>query len=160
MEVLAQCLGIKMGHDCREDFGRPLLDGTNDAEQHPAGDTAPTPIASPRLAFEVLVAVDLAVAQGPWGQAKALGFAAPPARPGPGKPPEDGFICIEHNALASLGSLFQGGQGERSPRQLSGVGSEPPRGTAVAYVFFFHTSRTLSRLSWPPVWRASTVASS
>ena len=35
MEVLTQLLGIKVGHDFVEDFGGPILDCTNDAEQYP-----------------------------------------------------------------------------------------------------------------------------
>jgi hypothetical protein len=88
-----------------------------------------------------------------------LGFT-PPARAGQGKAPEDGFIFIEHNDLTPAGSVLEGSEFERSPRQLSGFGSELARGPAVADVFFFNTSRTLSRLSWTPVWRTSTVASS
>jgi hypothetical protein len=46
------------------------------------------------LAFETLVALDLALAEGAHGQASALRFA-PPASPRQGKAPEDGFILIE-----------------------------------------------------------------
>src|SRR6266702_185455 len=155
MDVLAQPLRIKMGDDLIEDFRGAILDGANDAEQYSAGHAAPTPIVHPRLAFEGLFAFDLAVAQGPCGQARPLRFA-PPARPGEGKTPEDGFIFIEQNDLTPTSPVLQGGKFDRTPRQLSGGGSEPPRGTAVADVFFFNTSRTLSRLSWTPVWRART----
>jgi hypothetical protein len=41
MEVLAECLGIKMGDDLIEDARGPLLHGTNDVEQHATGDPAP-----------------------------------------------------------------------------------------------------------------------
>src|SRR5437763_11286100 len=41
MEIVAQLLGIKMRHDVVEDFGGAILDGANDAEQHPTGNTAP-----------------------------------------------------------------------------------------------------------------------
>jgi hypothetical protein len=159
MEILAQPLRIKMGDDLVEDFGGPILDCPNDTEQYPAGHAAPTPIVHPRLAFEGLFAFALAVAQGPCGQARPLRFA-PPTRPGEGKTPEDGFIFIEQNDLTPMSPVLQGGKFDRTPCQLSGGGSEPPRGTAVADVFFFNTSRTLSRLSWTPVWRASMVASS
>jgi hypothetical protein len=102
---------------------------------------------------------DLTLGQWPRGEATALCFA-PPAGPGEGKAPQNRFIFIQQNDLAPAGPGLQGGECERSPRELSGLGSEPPRGTARAAVFFFHTSRTLSRLSWTPVWRARTVASS
>jgi hypothetical protein len=72
-----------------------------------------------------------------------LGFA-PPARSGQGKTPEDGFIFIEQNDLPSAGSVLEGREFERRPRQLSGVRSEPARGAAVADVFFL-TRRGRSR---------------
>ena len=159
MEIVAQFLGVKMRDNFVEDFGGAILDRANDTEQHPAGDPTPGAIADPRLAFEALVAFDLTGAQWPGGQASALGFA-PPARPGEGKTPEDGFIFIEQNDLTLTSLVLQGGEFERRPRQLSGGGSEPPRGPAVADGLFFNTSRTLSRLTCTPVWRASTVASS
>jgi len=158
MDILAQPLRIKMGDDLRENLRGAILDRANDTEQDPAGHAAPTPVVHPRLAFAGLVAFDLAVAQGPCGQTSALRFA-PPAHPGQGKTPDDGFIFIEQDDLTPTGLGLQGGKCESTPRQLSGGRSEPPRGTAGADVFFFHTSRTLSRLSWTPVWRASTVAS-
>ena len=159
MHLLAQLLGIKVRHDFRENLGGAILDRPKDTEQHATGHTAPRTIADPRLAFEGFVAVDLTLAQWACGEARALCFA-PPARAGQGKAPQDRFVFIEHNKLAPAGPVLQGGELERSPRQLSGVGIEPPRGAAVVYVFFFKTSRTLSRLSWTPVWRAKTVARS
>jgi hypothetical protein len=143
MDILAQPLRIKMRDDLVEDFGGAILDRPNDTEQHPAGDTAPGAVADPRLAFEALVAFDLTLAQWPGGQASTLGFA-PPARPGEGKTPEDGFIFIEQNDLPSAGSVLEGREFERRPRQLSGVRSEPARGAAVADVFFL-TRRGRSR---------------
>ena len=159
MDILAQSLRITMGDDLREDFRCAILDSANDAEQYPTGHAAPTPIAPPRLACAGCFGCDLAVAQRACGQARALG-CAPPARPGEGKTPDDGFLFIEQNNLTPTSTILQGSEFERSPRQLSGFGSEPPCGTAVASVFFFHTARTLSRLSWMPVWRAKRVASS
>ena len=159
MEILAQCLGIKMRYDFREDFGGAILDRANDAEQHPTGHPTPRAILQPCVPFETLVPFDLTWTQRPCGQARALGFA-PPARPGEGTTPEDGFIFIEQNDLTLTSPILESGQCERSPRQLSGGRSEPSRGAAGVYVFFFSTSRTLSRLSWTQVWRARTVASS
>ena len=98
--ILAQLLGIKMGHDLREDTRRAILDSPDNAEQDTAGDATPGAIAPPDLAFERLVPFDLTVAQGAGGQARALG-TAPPACPGQGKTPEDGFIFIKQNDLAS-----------------------------------------------------------
>jgi hypothetical protein len=159
MDILAQPLRVEMRDDLIDNARGAILHGADDAEQHAAGDPAPGAIAYPRLAFEGFLAFDLTLAQRARGKASALHFA-PPARAGQGKAPQDRFIFIEQNNLATAGPVLQRGKFDRSPRQFSRVGSEPPRGTAVAYVFFFNTSRTLSRLSWTPVWRARTVASS
>jgi hypothetical protein len=105
MDILAQSLRIKMRHDFIEDFRGPILDGTDDAEQHPAGDAAPRAILHPRLAFEAFFAFDLAGAQGTYGEASALHFA-PPACPGEGKTPHDRFIFIEQNDLAPTGPIL------------------------------------------------------
>src|SRR5262249_41213613 len=64
MNVLAELLGIKVGHDFIEDFGSAILDRPNDTEQHAARDTTPGAMAEPRLAFESLFAFDLTLAQG------------------------------------------------------------------------------------------------
>src|SRR6266568_8589906 len=77
MNILAELLRIKVGHDFIEDFGGPILDGANDAEQHPTGDAAPGAILPPCLAFEGLLAFDLALVQGTCRKASALGFAPP-----------------------------------------------------------------------------------
>jgi hypothetical protein len=139
MDVLAKPFRIKMGNHLIEDFGGPILDRADDAEQHSTGHAAPTPIAHPRLAFAGLFAFDLAWAQRSCGQPRALGFA-PPTRPGQGKTPEDGFISIEQNDLTPASPVLEGGEVERRPRQLRGVRSEPARGAAVADVFFLQWS--------------------
>ena len=157
--ILAPSLRINMGDDLIEDFRGALWDRAHDAEPDPTGHAAPTPLAHPRLACAGCFGLDLAVAQRACGPARALGLA-PPARPGEGKTPDERFICIEPNNLTPMSTLLQGSECERSPRQLSGLGSEPPCGTAGASGFFFHTARTLSRLSWMPVWRAKPVARS
>src|SRR2546425_12851617 len=90
MAILAEVLGIKMGHDFREDFGGAVLHGADNREQHATGDAAPGARAEPRVAFEALVACDLTLAQRARGEATALGFA-PPACPREGKTPEAGF---------------------------------------------------------------------
>jgi len=135
MEILAQLLGIKMRDDLIEDFGSTILDRTDDAEQHTAGDTAPGAIPQPCLAFQTFCTFDLAWGQWAGGQARALGFA-PPAGSREGKTPQDRLVLIEENNLATAGPVLQGGQFERRPRQLSGGGRKPPRGTTVADVFF------------------------
>jgi hypothetical protein len=94
-----------MGKDLIEDFRGPILDGTDDAEQHPAGDAAPRAILHPRLTFEAFFAFDLALAQGTYREASALGFA-PPAGPREGKTPNDRFIFVEQNDLAPTGPIL------------------------------------------------------
>jgi hypothetical protein len=95
MDVLAKPLRIKLGDDLIEDFRGPILDRANDAEQDPTGDAAPRAILHPRLTFEGFFAFNVAAAEGPCGQAKALGLAVPPAGPGEGETPENGLIFIE-----------------------------------------------------------------
>ena len=159
MEILAELLGIKVRHDFIEDFRGPLLDRADDAEQHATRDTTPGAIASPRLAFEGFVAVDLALAQGACRDACALG-GAPPARPEQGKAPEDGFIFVEQNELTATCSVLQGGERKRAIGEISWGGIKATSGAVVAQVLFFKAQRTLSRPSWTPVSRARTVASS
>jgi len=158
MEILAQCLSSKMRDDLIEDFGSAILDGTDNAEQHSAGDAAPRAMLGPRLALERLFPFDLALAQRTRGQACTLGFA-PPADSRQRKTPQDRLVLIEENNLATAGPVLQGREFERGLSEVRGGGIEPPGGTAGASVLFFHTSRTLSRLSCTPVWRAKTVAS-
>jgi hypothetical protein len=82
------------------------------------------------LAFEGFVAFDLTLAQGPGGEARALG-AAPPARSGQGKAPQDGFILIQQNDVALARAILQGSEFDRAIGQVGWVRSEPPGGTAV-----------------------------
>jgi hypothetical protein len=135
MDILAQPLRITMGNDLREDFRGPILDGTDDAEQHAAGDAAPRAIPQPRLAFEAFVAFDVALAQGTYREASALG-CAPPARAGQGKAPQDRFVFIEQNDLTTARPVFEGGECERGIRESRRVGIKSPGGTAVGDVFF------------------------
>jgi hypothetical protein len=131
MHLLTQLLGIAMRHDFIEDLGGAILDRANDAEQHAAGDAAPGTILQPRLAFAGLLAFDVALAQGAGGDAIALG-SAPPARPGQGKAPEDGFVLIEQNDLATTSPILQGSECDRAIGEVGRVGSEPPGGAVVA----------------------------
>src|SRR5712691_2962596 len=158
MDVLAQFLGVKMGHNFIEDFGSSILDSPNDAEQHPAADAAPRAILQPRLTLETFFAFDLALAQWAGGQTRALG-TAPPAQPGEGKAPQDRFIFVEQNDLAPARSVLQGSEFDRAISEVGRGGIEPPGGTAGASRVFFNTPRTLSRPSWTPVCWAQTVAS-
>ncbi len=96
MDVLAKPLRIKMGDHLREDFGGPILDSADDAEQYAAAHAAPGARAEPRLAFEGFLTFDLTLTQWPQREARALGFA-PPAGAGQSKTPEDSFIFIEQN---------------------------------------------------------------
>jgi len=159
MHILASLLGIKVGHDFREDFGGPILDRPNDTAQHAAGDTAPGAMASPRLAFEGLLAFALTLAQWACQEAGALGFA-PPARAGQGTAPQDRFIFREHNDLAAARLVFEGRECERTVGESSRGGSQETGGTVGASILFFNAQRMLSRPSWTPVCWANTGASS
>src|SRR2546430_7323765 len=159
MEIVAQFLGIKMGHDVLENFGGPILDSPHDTQQHAARDPAPGARAHPRLAFEGLLAFDLTLAQRAYGEASPLG-CAPPARAGQRKAPQDRFVFIEQNDLATASLGLEGGKFERARGESRRGGVQSTGGTVGAYVLFFNTPRTLSRLSWTPVCWANTVASS
>src|SRR6266571_3643122 len=139
IEILAQFLGIKMWHDLREDFGGPILDRTNDAEQHATGDPTPRALLHPCLSFQPLVTFDLTWTQRPCGQASTLGFV-PPARPGEGKTPEDGFIFIEQNDLPLTSPILESRECERAVGEISRGRIKTPRGTAVVYGFFSQRS--------------------
>lgn len=130
MEILAQLLGIKVRDDLIEDACRPILHGTNDVEQHTTADPAPRAIADPRLPFERLFTSNLTLAEGPRGEAIALG-AAPPAQPGEGKAPEDRFIFIEQNDLATAGLVLEGGEFEGAIGEVRGGRIESSGGAAV-----------------------------
>jgi len=144
MQILTQLLGLKVRHDCIEDFGGAIRHRATNAEQHAAGDAAPGAILPPGLAFQGLLAVDVALAQGAYGKAHALG-GAPPAGAGQGKAPEDRCVFIEHNDLTPTRLVLEGSQFERAIGEVGGVGIEATRGTIVAYFLFFKTPRTLSR---------------
>src|SRR6266446_760349 len=96
MEIWVYLLGIKVGHDFRENLHGAIVDRAEDAEQDAAGEAAPRTIPEPRWAFEGCLAVYLALAQRPCGETRTLG-AAPPAQPREGKAPEDGFLFVKHN---------------------------------------------------------------
>ena len=159
MDILAKPLRLKMGNDFKEDFRRPILDGTKHAQQHPAGHAAPTPIAHPDLAFEGLLACALAPAQRAYGPAIPLGFP-PPAGTGEGKAPEDRFIGIEQDNLATTGTVCERCEVDRRVGHVCRGRRQRPCRPAVAERIFFQPKRILSRPSWTPVCCANTVASS
>src|SRR5262249_12954029 len=123
-----------------------------------AGDATPRAIRQPRLAFEGLVAFDLTLASRAWRKARALGLA-PPARAGQRKAPQDRFVFIEHNDLATARRVLEGGKCERAVGEISRGGIQSAGGAGEAQRVFFNTPRTLSRPSWTPVARAKPVAS-
>ena len=131
MEILAQLLGIKVRHDFIEDFGGTILDCPNDTEQHAAEDTAPGAILHPRLPFEGLLAFNLTLAQGAYGEASPPG-CMPPARAGQRKAPENRFVFIEQNDLTPTGLIFESREVERGIREGSGVRIQAPGGAVVA----------------------------
>jgi hypothetical protein len=158
VDILAQLLRIKVRDNFIEDFGGAVLDRAKHTEQHAARDTAPGAIAHPCLAFETLLAFDLAVAEGTREQTSAL-HGAPPARPGQSTAPQDRFVFLEHNHLATTCLVLEGGKCERAVREISRGGIPSAGGAIGAYVVFFHTPRTRSRPRWTPVCWANTVAS-
>jgi hypothetical protein len=109
--ILAELLGIKVRHDCREACGGAVLDRAQPTEQHAARDPAPGAMAYPRLAFAGCVALARARAQRTGGQTRAL-RTAPPAQPGEGKAPQDSCIFIEQNDLAAARSILPGSEGD------------------------------------------------
>ena len=111
VHILAQLLRITMRDDLIEDFRGAILDGADDAQQHAVGETTPRAILQPCLAFEVFFAFDLALAQRPGGETRAVGFP-PPASTGEGKAPQDRLIFIEQNDFPTTSPVLQGGEFE------------------------------------------------
>jgi hypothetical protein len=131
MDILAQLLGIKMGHALREDTRCTILDSPDNAEQDAAGEATPGAILGPRLAFACLFPFDLRVTQWAGRQASALG-AAPPAQPREGKAPQDRFIFVEQNDCTPTRSVFKGGEVDRAIGEVGRRGIEPSGGATVA----------------------------
>lgn len=130
MEIVAQLLAITVRDDLIDDARGPILHGTHDVEQHTTGDPAPRAIADPRLTFEQLFTSNLTLTEGTRGEAIALG-AAPPAQPGEGKAPEDGFIFREHNDFATAGLVLEGRECEGAIGEVHGGWIESSGGAAV-----------------------------
>ncbi|PON13831.1 hypothetical protein C2W62_32280 [Candidatus Entotheonella serta] len=62
VKILTEFIGIKMGHDFIEHTRGTVLHGTDDIEQHTAGDAAPTAVLEPGLALKSLLGVNLILA--------------------------------------------------------------------------------------------------
>ncbi len=116
-------------------------------------------MADPRVAFEALLAFDLTLAERTRRKASTL-RCAPPARPEHGKAPQDRFVFIEQNDLATARLVLESRECERAVGEISRGGGQAPGGAIGAYMLFFNAQRTLSRPSWTPVCWANTVASS
>jgi hypothetical protein len=101
-------------------------------------------MASPRLAFEGLLAFDLTLAQWAYGEAGALSFA-PPARAGQRKAPQDRFIFIEQNDLATARLVLEGGEFERAVGESSRGGIKAAGGAVVAQMAFSVNRRNFGR---------------
>jgi hypothetical protein len=84
LEIVAQLLGIKVWHDCVEDFGGAILACPHDTEPHAAGDPAPGAILPPRLPVA--------------GQRPA---------------PQDRFVFLEHNDLTPTGLIVESREVDR-----------------------------------------------
>lgn len=160
MDILSKPLSIKLWDDLIVDFGCTVLDRPNDTEQDAARDPVPGAIASPGVAFEGFLMLDLSPSQRAHGEAVALGMAVPPASTGQGKAPQERFVGIEQDDLAATGLVLERRQCDRGVREGRRLRSKLPGGTIEAHRLFFKTRRTLSRPSWIPVSRAKTVASS
>jgi hypothetical protein len=79
--------------------GRPLVSTSTGIEPLNFLGSAGGQVADP------MIEADLALAQGAYREASALG-CAPPARPGQGKTPNDRFIFVEQNDLPSTGPIL------------------------------------------------------
>src|SRR5439155_21445692 len=62
----------------------------------------------------------------------------PQARKGEGKAPQDGFVFIEQNDLATPSLVLQGGEFERAVSEISRGGIKATSGTIVAYRLFLN----------------------
>src|SRR2546428_269612 len=161
VQILTSLLGIKVGHDFREDFRGALLDGADDTQQHPGSDATPRAILQPRLAFQGLLTFDLTLTQGAGGEARALG-CAPPACAGQGKAPEHRFIFIEQNDLTPACSILQGSECEGAIREVCGMGIKTPGGTIVTngvsllklynHLVFYKLNSAIERGTKPDAW--------
>jgi hypothetical protein len=107
VDVLTEFVGIKVGHDFIEDARGAILYRPYDIEQDATADATPAAVVPPGLAFETLLGVDLALAQGAGRQAVALA-ASPPAAPRQGKAPKYRLILVEQNDLALARPILQG----------------------------------------------------
>src|SRR5262249_21173600 len=141
MDILPKPLGINMRDDFIEDFRGAILDGTNHTEQHTTRPPAPGAIAVPRVPFEGLLASALTPAQRACGQAIALRFA-PPACTRKGKAPQERFVRIEQDDLATAGLVLEGSKLKRGVGEIRRGGLQSAGGAVEAHGIFFNTPRT------------------
>lgn len=132
MDIVPQPLRIKLRADLIEDFCGAIVDGPDETEQDPTRHPVPGAIASPCIAFAGLLMLDLTPRQGACGEAVTLGLTAPPAGAWEGKAPEDRFVSIEHNDLASTGLVLERCEFDRSVGKSRWGRGETPGGTTVA----------------------------
>lgn len=135
VEILAQLLRIKVWDDFIADFGGTVLPRPQDTEQHTVGDPAPGARAAPRLAFARFVPFALPLAHRACGQPRTR-RCPPPARPGQGKAPQDGFIFIKQNDLALASLVLAGRQCDRRRGEGRRCGIKTTGGAVVTYPFF------------------------
>jgi hypothetical protein len=104
-----------------------------------------------------LLAFDVALAQRACGKARALRFA-PPARPEHGKAPQDRFVFVEQNDLATARLVLESSEFERAVGEISRGGSQATGGAVVASLFFLMCSgrshgqagpRSVGPTPWP-----------
>ena len=135
MGIPPEFLSLEMGHKFIEDTRGAILNGANDTQQDATRDAAPAAIGPPGLPFESFLVSDLARTQGTKGQAIAPA-TTPPSPTWQGKAPNHRLVFIEQDDLAQAGALVEDSSIEAGQGDFSGIGIEPPGGTAVAQRVF------------------------
>src|SRR5215813_10084822 len=95
MEIRAQRGASPGGTRGEQTWGRAIRDCADDAEPHAARDLAPGTRAPPGPACAAFVACALTLVSGLGQQTSTLGYA-PPAGPGEGPAPQEGWLSREH----------------------------------------------------------------
>jgi hypothetical protein len=113
----------------------------------------------PGLPRAGLVRVDLGAAPAAGGQARAMG-GTPPTRPRQGKAPQDCFIFVQQDDLATRGLRLEGGKIAARLGEFCGVRIKATRGPGVTQAPLFNTTRMVSGCNATPVCRATAVPSS
>jgi hypothetical protein len=135
VDIVAQVLRIKVGHDFIEDFRGAILDRADDVQQDPAADPAPGAMLRPDLAFEGFFPFDAVGAERAGGQTIALDTARPPSMQ-EGKTPHDSLVRVEQDDLAAPRPILQSSQVDGALGEVCGRGIEASRGTTVAQRIF------------------------